>query len=731
MQRMKFSPDHTILKLAMPVPLPGVFDYLPVAGEPLPRPGCRVVAPFGRRSLVGMVMGSAARSDLPIGKLQAVTECLDEGQPVLTGEMLDLLKWCAAYYKHPPGEVVFSGLPPELRRASGVLPKAEGEFVLTSAGRERLQQAPGRIRAQIRLLEQLSSGPMNRAAIRAAGSGGIRALDRVMAEGWVSEQASSMPALACREGPEPTAEQAAALADISAAGEGFACHLIDGVTGSGKTEIYLRLVESTLKRGDQALVLVPEIGLTPQLLDRFHDRLGIRPAVSHSGLSAGERMRTFVSALEGKARLVIGTRSALFLPMRRPGIIIMDESHDPSFKQQDGFRFSARDVAIKRAHDLQIPVLLGTATPSLETLHNTETGRYQRHVLRQRATGAQQPAWRVVDLRQQRTEGGFSQPALAAIDKTLSRGEQVLVFLNRRGYAPVLMCHDCGWNASCPRCDANMTWHQSAGILVCHHCESRQRLPRFCPDCRADALQGAGAGTEQLEEMLTGRFPGTPLHRVDRDRIRRKGEMEAMIGEVKGGKSCILVGTQMLAKGHHFPRVTLVVVVSLDQALYSADFRAMERMGQLLTQVAGRAGRDQDPGVVLLQTHHPDHPSLVTLLGSGYGAFARDLLAERRMACLPPYAFQAVLRAEATERDKVLALLNRAAEIRVSEKTGIHGPFPAMMERRAGRMRWYLLLQSQNRAALQADLNAWLPELRQLKESRSVRWTIDVDPQEF
>jgi primosomal protein N' (replication factor Y) len=442
-------------------------------------------------------------------------------------------------------------------------------------------------------------------------------------------------------------------------------------------------------------------------------------------------MATWAAAARGEAGLIIGTRSALFLPLARPGLIVMDESHDPSFKQQDGFRYSARDVAVKRASDLGIPIVLGSATPSLESLHNAASGRYVRHRLRERATGAAQPAFRVLDLRAQRTEGGISETAFAAMGETLGRGEQVLVFLNRRGYAPVLLCHDCGWHAGCARCDANLTWHRASGTLLCHHCDERQRLPRFCPECRADALQGAGEGTERLEQILGRRFPDTDILRVDRDRVRRKGEMERVVEVVREGRPCILVGTQMLAKGHHFPRVTLVLIVNLDQALYSADFRAMERMGQVLVQVAGRAGRERHPGTVILQTHHPEHTGLETLIRSGYPAFAKLLLEERRLAGLPPFSYQATLRAECAERDRILEFLGEAKQAWPGEEGELFGPFPAMMERRAGRLRWYLLAQSEQRPRLQGCVERWLERVRDLKSGRKVRWTIDIDPQEF
>jgi primosomal protein N' (replication factor Y) len=511
----------------------------------------------------------------------------------------------------------------------------------------------------------------------------------------------------------------------------FGCHLLDGVTGSGKTEVYMHLLEKALSEGKQALVLVPEIGLTPQLLRRFRNRLGLEPATIHSGLSAGERLEAWAAARSGRAALVVGTRSALFTPMPRLGIIVLDEEHDASFKQQDGFRYSARDIAVKRAAELDIPVVLGSATPSLESLSNADRGKYSWHRLRERATNAPLPAWRVMDMRQQSTQSGLSVTALEAIGDTLERGEQVMVFLNRRGYAPVLMCQQCGWSGLCERCDAHLTWHRSMGRLCCHHCGAQRPAPHLCPECRADALMGAGEGTQQLEEALEQRFPGFPVLRFDRDRTSRKGVMGQQLDQVRKGEPCLLVGTQMLAKGHHFPEVTLVVIVNIDQALYSADYRALERMGQMIQQVAGRAGRMEKTGTVILQTLHPEHPALELLLSQGYEAYARWLLEERQLAGLPPAGYQALLRAEAHDRALAEHFLDEAARVFPPGETRVYGPMPAIMERVKGRSRMYLVVQGASRSALHRQVDHWLPGLRKLPAARKVRWAIDIDPQEL
>jgi primosomal protein N' (replication factor Y) len=723
--------EFPFLQIALPVPLPQAFDYLaPQDGDAVPV-GARVLVPFGRRNLVGVVVGRSQRSEVPGGRLLRVSRLLDSGDPLLDDRLIDLLRWCWKYYKHAPGEVIASALPPALRKANGVLPDPPLQFRLTAQGREILGQPPGRARVQRKMLESMEAGPVDERALGGIGSQWRKTLAVLMDRGSVRSEPVTPDQPRISPGPQLTGEQQKAVDDIQAASGNFSCHLLDGVTGSGKTEVYMHLLEKVLTAGGQALVLVPEIGLTPQLLRRFRERLGLDPSVIHSSLSAGERLGAWTAARAGRAALVVGTRSALFTPMPQLGLIILDEEHDASFKQQDGFRYSARDIAVKRAAELDIPVVLGSATPSLESLRNAGVGRYRWHKLRRRATSVALPAWRVLDLRQQQTFHGLAAATLDTVNETLGRGEQVMVFLNRRGYAPVLMCQQCGWHGSCERCDANLTWHRSRGLLCCHHCGSQRQASVLCPECRADALTGAGEGTQQLEESLEQRFPGFPVLRFDRDRVRRKGVMDQQIEQVRLGEPCLLVGTQMLAKGHHFPGVTLVVIVNIDQALYSADFRALERMGQMILQVAGRAGRMEKTGTVILQTLHPDHPALQLLLSKGYEAYARWLLDERVSAGLPPAGYQAMLRAEAHDRSLVEQFLNRAANIFPSGEATVHGPMPAIMERVSGRSRMYLVLQCSSRSALHRQVDPWLPRLRKLAAARKVRWAIDIDPQEL
>jgi primosomal protein N' (replication factor Y) len=532
----------------------------------------------------------------------------------------------------------------------------------------------------------------------------------------------------------PTLNEHQAAAEAAVAGcRGFRCFLLDGVTGSGKTEVYLRLIDRALRAHRQVLVLVPEIGLTPQLRTRFERRVAAPMAVLHSGLSETERERAWRAGAGGQARLLLGTRSAVFTPLPDLGLVIVDEEHDLSLKQQDGLRYSARDLAVRRAQQAGCPAVLGSATPALETLHNARTGRYGLLRLPRRAGRAVDPEILVADIRAQPLETGLSHALLTRMNLEIDAGNQVLLFLNRRGFSPVLTCHDCGWISECSRCDARMTLHRGRGLLICHHCGLEHRRPLQCPYCESPDLRPLGQGTERVEDTLRQRFPGLPLARIDRDSTRRRGELERLLAAAQRGEHRILLGTQMLAKGHHLPGVTLVGILDLDHGLYGSDFRATERMAQLLVQVAGRAGRAERPGTVMLQTRHPQHPMLSLLLREGYGAFATAALAERREANLPPFSHQALLRADSPREQAALDFLAEALEAArplAPPQLEFWGPAPAQMERRAGRIRAQLLLQAPGRALLQQVLSRLLPALRTLKAPRDLRWSIDVDPQD-
>ena len=721
-------PPATVLRVALPVPLPRLFDYLPPAGAEANADwiGCRVRVPFGRGVQVGVVL-AAGPAQAARESLKAVIERLDEAA-LLPGELLATLAFCARYYHAPPGEVLATAVPVALRDGQPLPETAAYGWQLTAAGREALAGRPGQGRPR-RQLERLAAGPCPEDGLE--DFEGWRVAARALARQGKAERlawpAERVPAAGEVPGPALNPAQRAAL-EVLREDQGFRTVLLEGVTGSGKTEVYLQAVLDCLAAGRQALVLVPEIGLTPQTLQRFRARLGVPVLALHSGLADGERARAWLAMARGEAQVLVGTRSAVFTPLPRAGLIVVDEEHDGSYKQQDGIRYHARDLALVRAQALGVPVLLGSATPSLESLHNALSKRYRLARLPQRAGGATPARVRVVDVRKRPLEHGLSAEAMAAIAACLARGEQALVFKNRRGYAPVLLCHDCGWSATCSRCDAAMTVHGAGRTLVCHHCGARGRRPLACPDCGGLGLQPQGIGTERLEEVLAARFPGERLLRIDRETTRRRGALEQQLASLGDGP-CLLVGTQMLAKGHDLPRLTLVVVVGVDEGLHSADFRAGEKLAQLLVQVAGRAGRAQWPGEVLLQTHHPDHPLLGTLLAGGYPAVAALALAEREAAGFPPFTFLAMLRAEAIREGDVQEFLAQArAAFPEGADVEATAPMPAPMARRAGRSRGQVLVTGRQRPALQSALTRWLPLLYELKSARRVRWSIDVDP---
>jgi primosomal protein N' (replication factor Y) len=736
---------ETFLRIAVPSPLRRCFDYLPPADVDVRAllPGIRVQVPFGRSSVTGVLMKRVGDTTVPRERLRPAQAALDD-TPLFSPTGLKLLTWASAYYQYPIGEVVGNALPALLRQGRPATLPGEDEWRLTAAGTGVDPATLARAPRQVALLRLLAVHP----AGLTAGELGVEqahwrpAMRRLQAKGWVAVHSRPcLPAsevLSATPPPELNAAQQVAVAAAGAKLSGFGVCLLDGVTGSGKTEVYLALIEQVLARGGQALVLVPEIGLTPQLLARFRRRFTVPIAVLHSGLSDRERLCAWWAAREGAASIVIGTRSAVFVPLARPGLIILDEEHDASFKQQEGFRYSARDVAVKRAQLEGMSVMLGSATPSLESLDNAQQGRYTRLVLATRAGAARPPRIAVLDVRKQPMADGLSAAMINTMRRHLDAGGQVLVFLNRRGYAPTLLCHDCGWVSQCRRCDAHMTLFFEKGNgnrrLRCHHCGAERLAAPQCPDCRSSELRPVGAGTERLEAALQKHFPDIGIARIDRDTTRRKGTMQTLLDSVHDGSRRILIGTQMLAKGHHFPEITLVGIVDIDQGLFSADFRATERMAQLITQVAGRAGRAEKPGQVLIQTHHPDHPLLQLLLREGYGVFARAALEERRQAALPPYHRMALLRAEAVDTRLPLQFLEHARSL--VETLGVAGvqilgPVAAPMERRAGRVRAQLLLQASRRADLHRLLEPWLQQLETDRLGRKVRWSIDVDPQEM
>ena len=720
-----------VLQVVFDTPLRSSFDYLPPADGRVPAPGERVRAPFGRQRAVGLVVAQAAASELPRARLKRVAEAIDAA-PLWDPVTFELLRWAADYYHHPLGDVLFSAMPKMLRDGA---PAARDiiHWRVSAAGRAAVESGARlgtRQRALVALLGE------DGAPAEAVAEAGHQAVVRDLARrGWLESESrpeAAPPSGPGGAGPAPTPAQAAAVEAVGGALEGFGAFLLHGVTGSGKTEVYLRLIERVLAAGRGALVLVPEIALTPQLVARFRARLAAPVVALHSSLADGARLEAWRAAASGRAPVVIGTRSAVFTPMPSLGLVIADEEHDASYKQQEGFRYSGRDLAVARARRAGVPVVLGSATPSLETLSNAAAGRYARLSLPERTGRAGKPRVTVVDLRVNPARDGLSPPAIEAINRHLSEKGQVLVFLNRRGYAPTLFCSGCGWIAPCRACDARLTVHQSRATLACHHCGAEERLPYACPSC-GNELAAVGEGTERVETTLKQLFPCSPLVRVDRDVIRRRGDMEEALAAVADGRARILLGTQMLTKGHDFPDVTLVVVLAADQGLFGADFRASERLAQQIVQVSGRAGRGDRPGEVLIQTSYPEHPLLRCLITEGYEGFAELALAERRAACWPPYSHLALLRADSPARAEAFAFLEAAARGAPDRRAGrirLLGPAPAAMARRAGRHRAQLLVESAARPALQAFLDAWVPAIAAIKAPRQLRWSIDVDPAE-
>jgi primosomal protein N' (replication factor Y) (superfamily II helicase) len=667
------SKISSVVKVVVNTPLRRSFDYLPPKNHTCQLlEGLRVKVPFGKRELIGLIINISSESEFAIDDLKRIIEVIDEA-PVIDNSMMKLFKWAASYYHYPLGQVIHNVLPTRVRQGK----------TLTTKNSAHISQEPAKeLTPQLQLSD----------------------------------------------------EQEQVKASILEKSDGFHCFLLEGVTGSGKTEIYMQLIAEKIKMGLQVIMLVPEISLTPQTIQHIQGRFAEKIVAIHSGLTDKQRFIAWTDARLGDADIIIGTRSAIFTPLVRPGLIIIDEEHDSSYKQQEGFRYSARDLAIYRAQLFDIPIILGSATPSLESLHNALSQRYSLLSLEQRAAKANKPSYSCIDLKGKPLSEGFSEQLLSHIKDHLQKNKQVLIFLNRRGYAPLLQCHDCGWTASCPRCDTSYTLHRNTPELRCHRCESQRKIIQNCPSCQSNSLMPIGLGTERTEEKLEESFPDVPVFRIDRDTTRNRGKLEDTISEINKGQAAILVGTQMLAKGHHFPEVTLVAVLDADAGLFSSDFRGQEFMGQLLTQVAGRSGRGKTAGEVIIQTHNSTHPTLRTLINDGYKKFSRSLLEQRNMANLPPYSYQALIRAEASKASLPMSFLQdvkNSSKETLTNTSFMLGPLPAPMEKRAGRFRFQLLLQSTSRAEMHALLNHLVPFYEALPQSRKVRWSIDIDPLDF
>ena len=729
-----------ILRVAVPVPLRKTFDFLPPQASLAAPVGARVRVPFGRRHLVSVVTAAASTSEIPHTRLKPVLEILDP-EPLLPESLRKLIQWVADYYHYPIGEVWYTAIPAALRRGAPIAPRQSVAYHLTERGRtaplNELRRAP----AKLRLIKALrdADSPLGADQLAQVASSWRQLASQLRDLGWLTPVAAVAAAQTQPPAPAPSLNpaQQTAVGHLTDALGRYSCSLLFGITGSGKTEVYLQLIDAVVRRGDQALVLVPEIGLTPQLVERFRQRFPLPIVVLHSGLADGERHAAWWRARTGEAAIVLGTRSAVFTPLARPGVIVVDEEHDLSFKQQDGLRYHARDVAVYRARLERCPVVLGSATPSLETFANARGGRYKLLQLPARTGVAQLPRVEFVDLRQVACEGELSKPLVDAVRARIEAGEQSLIFLNRRGFAPVLYCVSCSWQACCPRCDARLIWHQAAAELRCHHCGTTRTRPEGCPACGGDdTLRDLGSGTQRIENDLAALFASARVLRIDRDSTQRKGELAQRLAAVGAGDADILVGTQMLAKGHDFPRVTLVGVLNADQGLFSIDFRAAEHLTQQILQVAGRAGRGTRAGVVLIQTTQPHNSLFAPLRQHDYQAFAELALAERAEAGQPPFRYLALLRAESTRPGAALGFLRRArarglargpqrADILIMDAVA------SPMEKRAGRYRAQLLVSAAKRRHLHGFLTPWLAELEQSPAARRVRWSVDVDPMEM
>ncbi|GLS92555.1 primosomal protein N' [Psychromonas marina] len=740
-----------ICRVALAIPLHKQFDYLlpkylsaDFLGSEQQLVGCRVRVPFGgKRQMVGIICEVNPELDYDIAKLKKITQLIDHSA-LLSEKLWSLLNWASFYYQHPFGDVYQQAIPTALRQGKEATFKGSEHWQVSeqSLNIDDFKRAKKQHQALTLLGEQcLSSSSLKeqgitRVTLKALQDKGVlETIDKQpqVNLNWVDDFEEST------EKPNLTSEQALAITAVNQQNQTFNCFLLEGITGSGKTEVYLNIIKPVLQMGRQVLIIVPEIGLTPQTIQRFQQRFNVPIYLKHSALNSREQLDSWCHAKQGSAAIIIGTRSAIFSDFKDLGLIILDEEHDASFKQQDGFRYHARDFAIKRAHLEQIPILLGSATPAFETLHNALQGKYQHLHLTERAGNAKPPSSSLINLAGLPLQSGLSPQLVELMGKHLEKNNQVILFLNRRGYAPVLMCHECGWLVKCGRCDAFYTYHKSANYLHCHHCASTLPIPHQCNDCGSTQLISTGVGTEQLEESLNQLFPEYPTVRIDRDNTRKKESFNQYLTDINNGKYKILLGTQMLAKGHHFPDVTLVALIDVDGALFCNDYRASERLAQLYTQVSGRAGRAEKRGQVILQTHHPEHDLLQELVNSGYQDFSRHALTERQMAQLPPYSFQALLRCEsdnATLAESFLGLCKQVIEQitqlnKIERRLFVLGPIPASMERRAGKYRFQLLLQADHRALISKTLHQALPTLDKLPEGRKVRWSIDVDPIDF
>ena len=728
-----------LVEVLIPIPLMEKFSYLPPKNNSnLLKQGSRVLVPFGKRTLVGVVWSFSDRDKSLKRKYKHIKEVLDE-VPLLDTNSIHLAEWSSRYYHYPLGEIISYFFPPSLRKGKEAKFRESQYLELTSKGSFLEEESLSRAPIQQKLISILKD--KKEITLKSAQAFGVSnaVVNGLIEKGFVnrfSRELSPYKKLENKQLSSPkqlNPEQHKAVNAIKKANDKNTTFLLDGITGSGKTEVYLQAIQEVINEGKQALILIPEIGLAPQAEERFREYFGDRVMSFHSAKNEREKVDAWLGASRGLVDIIIGTRSSVFLPMKNLGIIVVDEEHDLSFKQMEKFRYSARDMALYRAKLQKIPVVLASATPSLETLKNVQEEKYKVLKLNKRATGASLPTFHAVDLKGKELHEGLSKELLEATQTELDKGNQVLIFLNRRGYAPSLICKVCGWISNCDRCDALMTVHKNPLKLHCHHCEAQKPYPSKCQSCGSEDFLTYGFGTERVEEFLRGYFPNTKTLRIDSDSTRKKESLNEYFDEIKKGEPIILLGTQLLAKGHHFPNVTLVGIIDADSGLFSADFRGSERVAQLMTQVSGRAGRDKKPGRVILQSYCLDHPQIEEIITGSYEKFAKRLLEERKSYKIPPFSFQAKIFAESPKslvsRDFILNILNQSKiEKQISSNVRIVGPLPSIMEKKSGVYRWELSIFSSSRSNLHKFLDVMQSRLYEPKLTKQVRWSIDVDP---
>ena len=722
-----------LISVAIPKPVRDTFIYeAPLVSEI--NLGSRVSVSFGNQTLVGVVVRKGTNSDKGLKKIKSIDSVLNSRGDIPI-DILNLCLWAADYYHHPIGDVFTNALPTLLRRKETKSDLfIEKKLSLTPLGAEitqsKIKISPKR-KSLFRLMQE---GERTREELFRSGIKPY--LIRIfLNEGWAYWRITQKPA----EEKKPkiylkygefslNSHQKKVMAQLSGADVNKP-FLLQGITGSGKTEVYLRAIEPYLKQESQALILVPEIGLTPQIVSRFETRFGTKVTVINSSLTDKQRAKAWIEAKEGQSRIILGTRSAIFTPFKNLGIIIVDEEHDLSYKQQEGFRYSARDLAIYRSHAEGIPIILGSATPSLESFFNAEKGKYQKLFLDSRPAESQPETYRVIDTSQLSTREGLTQFAIQSIEKTLSSGKQALVFLNQRGFCPVLLCEECKQIATCDRCQVKLTYHQTSEVVSCHHCGRMKSYPLPCRSCGSSRMIQLGVGTERLEKFLREVFPKENILRIDRDSMKGKDSMRSAIAKIRDDKARILIGTQILAKGHHFPNITLVIIVNADAGFYSADFRALERLGQTILQVGGRAGRGTHRGEVLIQTQFGTQESLQKLIKAGYQKFAEHLLEERKEAFLPPVCYEVAIHSECPDRATASNFLrNIKKNVSKSNDLSLAGPIPAIIEKKNNRFRQKLILISKEREPLQKKLSEIEGFIAGSKLPKGLKWSIDVDP---